>query len=38
MRMANICPDCGTRQALASLGVEPEEQNAIIEIIHQKAQ
>lgn len=33
-----ICPDCGTRQALASLGVDPEEQNAIIEIIHQKAQ
>lgn len=32
-----ICPDCGTRQALASLGVEPEEQNEIIEIIHKKA-
>lgn len=32
-----ICPDCGTRQALASLGVDPEEQNAIIEIIHEKA-
>lgn len=32
-----ICPDCGTRQALASLGVEPEEQDAIIEIIHEKS-
>lgn len=32
-----ICPDCGTRQALASLGVDPEEQNAIINIIHEKA-
>lgn len=32
-----ICPDCGTREALAYLGVEPEEQNEIIEIIHKKA-
>ena len=32
-----ICPDCGTRQALASLGVNAEEQNAIIEIIHEKS-
>lgn len=32
-----ICPDCGTRQALASLGVDPEEQNAIIDIIHEKS-
>ena len=32
-----ICPDCGTRQALASLGVDPEEQDAIIEIIHEKS-
>ena len=31
-----ICPDCGTRQALASLGVELEEQDKIIEIIHNK--
>lgn len=29
-----ICPDCGTRQALASLGVGPEEQEQIIAIIH----
>lgn len=32
-----ICPDCGTRQALASLGVDPEEQDEIIGIIHEKA-
>ena len=32
-----ICPDCGTRQALASLGVDNEEQEAIINIIHEKA-
>lgn len=30
-----ICPDCGTRQALQSIGVEPEEQERIIETIHQ---
>ena len=33
-----ICPDCGTREALASLGVDPEEQDAIINIIHEKMQ
>lgn len=32
-----ICPDCGTREALASLGVDPEEQDEIIGIIHEKA-
>ena len=32
-----ICPDCGTRQALASLGVDTEEQNEIIDIIHEKS-
>ena len=32
-----ICPDCGTRKALASLGVEPEEQNEILDIIHEKS-
>lgn len=30
-----ICTDCGTRQALASIGVSPEEQEKIISIIHQ---
>lgn len=29
-----ICPDCGTREALESLGVEKEEQDAILETIH----
>ena len=30
-----ICPDCGTRQALQSIGIDPEEQERIIETIHQ---
>ena len=29
-----ICPDCGTREALASMGVSLEEQEEIIETIH----
>ena len=29
-----ICPDCGTREALDSIGVSPEEQDAIIQTIH----
>ena len=29
-----ICPDCGTREALASMGVSREEQEKIIETIH----
>lgn len=29
-----ICPDCGTREALQSLGVSTEEQNKIIDAIH----
>ena len=29
-----ICPDCGTRQALQSIGVDPDEQERIIETIH----
>lgn len=29
-----ICPDCGTREALASMGVSREEQEEIIEAIH----
>lgn len=29
-----ICPDCGTREALASIGVESDEQEQIIEKIH----
>ena len=29
-----ICPDCGTREALDSIGVSIEEQEKIISIIH----
>lgn len=29
-----ICPDCGTREALESIGVKPEEQEQILETIH----
>ena len=29
-----ICPDCGTRQALESMGVPAEEQEKILSIIH----
>ena len=30
-----ISPDCGTRQALESIGVDKEEQEKILSIIHQ---
>ena len=29
-----ICPDCGTREALMTLGIDPEEQEQIIQAIH----
>ena len=29
-----ICPDCGTREALESIGISAEEQEKIISIIH----
>jgi len=29
-----ICPDCGTREALDSIGISEKEQNEIIAIIH----
>ena len=29
-----ICPDCGTREALESIGVDAEEQEKIINTIH----
>lgn len=29
-----ICPDCGTREALASIGVGAEEQERILDVIH----
>lgn len=31
---APICPDCGTREALDSIGICPDEQEKIIETIH----
>ena len=31
-----ICPDCGTRQALEAVGISAEKQENILEIIHQK--
>jgi uncharacterized Zn-finger protein len=33
-----ICPDCGTRQALESIGVDKDEQEKILSIIHGKAE
>lgn len=32
--ITRICPDCGTREALASLGVDENEQERIIKIIN----
>ena len=29
-----ICPDCGTREALESIGVSVEEQEKILDTIH----
>lgn len=29
-----ICPDCGTREALDTLGISKEEQDQIIQAIH----
>ena len=29
-----ICPDCGTREALESIGVDEKEQEKILKIIH----
>ena len=31
----HICPDCGVRQALDSIGISAEEQEKILSIIHQ---
>lgn len=30
-----ICPDCGTREALESIGIDVEEQDKILDTIHQ---
>lgn len=29
-----ICPDCGTREALESIGVDTDEQERILDTIH----
>ena len=31
-----ICPDCGTREALESIGASVEEQDKILGIIHEQ--
>ena len=33
-----ICPDCGTREALDSIGVKLEEQEQILAAIHRRRQ
>ena len=33
-----ICPDCGTREALGSIGVESAEQERILDSIHRSMQ
>ncbi len=35
--LTQICPDCGTREALASIGVDEAEQKKILETIHRCA-
>lgn len=30
----HICPDCGTREALESIGIKADEQEQIIDTIH----
>lgn len=35
---SSICPDCGTREALESIGVKPAEQEQILETIHRTQQ
>lgn len=29
-----ICPDCGTRQAMAAMGADPAEQERVVAVIH----
>ena len=33
-----VCPDCGTREALESIGVEKDEQEKILDTIHRSIQ
>ena len=30
-----ICPDCGTREALATIGISEEEQEKILQVLHE---
>ena len=32
-----ICPDCGIREALETIGIKPEEQERILGIIHRSS-
>lgn len=32
-----ICPDCGIREALTGLGIDWEEQEKILEVIHRNS-
>lgn len=32
--LGSICPDCGSREALESIGIDKTEQDKIIETIH----
>lgn len=32
--LGEICPDCGTREALASVGCGPDAQEHILDLIH----
>jgi len=31
-----ICPDCGTREALESIGIKKEDQDEILRAVHEK--
>ncbi len=33
-----ICPDCGTREALETIGIDIEEQDKILAILHRTIQ
>ena len=33
-----ICPDCGIKQALQSIGIEVDEQRKILDIIHEHSE
>lgn len=35
--LTTICPDCGTREALESIGVDKAEQDKILGIIHKNS-